>query len=224
MSNELERFAGENREEFDSAEVPAALWDRIEQQILPIKKKSPIIQMGWMKMAVVAAVIAAVSLITFKVMNNKTTEPTKGVTVRTTTTPDTNNHSSIVENNDTDTPAIQNIQSNDEQLASNNEEELQDKEIFHFTKLIEIKNQQVKSIQKEHPELYSQFATDINKLDSSYIALKLQLKTYPNKELLLKAMIQNLQLQIDLLNEQLDVIKKIKQSKKPSNEKKIQTM
>jgi len=38
----------------------------------------------------------------------------------------------------------------------------------------------------------------------------------PNKEELLQAMIYNLQLQIDLLNQQLNIIQKIKQAKSAS--------
>ena len=37
MSNELERFVNDNRDEFDDKNVPAGLWDKIEQQIQPKK-------------------------------------------------------------------------------------------------------------------------------------------------------------------------------------------
>jgi hypothetical protein len=43
--------------------------------------------------------------------------------------------------------------------------------------------------------------------------LKDQLPKNPNQEELLKAMIQNLQWQIDLLNQQLNIIQKIKEAK-----------
>ncbi len=91
-------------------------------------------------------------------------------------------------------------------------------EVFHFTKLIELKHQELKKIQKEQPELYHQFSGDIFKLDSNYQALKKELPDNPNQEVLIQAMIRNLQWQIDLLNKQLTIIHKIKQSKIATNE------
>jgi hypothetical protein len=49
--------------------------------------------------------------------------------------------------------------------------------------------------------------------------LKNQLPVNPNREQLLEGMIQNLRLQTELLNQQLNIIKLIKQSKSKTNEK-----
>ena len=92
------------------------------------------------------------------------------------------------------------------------------KEVYHFTQLIEIKQNELKKMQKADPVLYNSFIKDITRLDSSYNALKTQLPENPNREQLLEAMIQNLRLQTDLLNEQLVIIQKIKQSKNKINE------
>ena len=67
--------------------------------------------------------------------------------------------------------------------------------------------------------MYKQFLGDMNKLDSSYNTLKNELPVNPNREQLLEAMIQNLRLQTELLNQQLFIIKQIKQSKSKTNEK-----
>lgn len=92
-------------------------------------------------------------------------------------------------------------------------------EVYHFTRLIELKHKELQKIEKEQPELYQQFAGDINKLDSNYQVLKKALPDNPNQEMLLEAMIGNLKWQIDLLNQQLAIIQKIKHSKKTANEK-----
>ncbi|HZG26391.1 MAG TPA: hypothetical protein VEZ17_17505 [Chitinophagaceae bacterium] len=96
-------------------------------------------------------------------------------------------------------------------------------EVYYFTKLIELKHLELKKIEKEQPGLYRQFSEDITKLDSNYQALKKALPDNPNQEMLLEAMIGNLKWQIDLLNQQLAIIKKIKQSKKTSDEKTSQS-
>lgn len=88
-----------------------------------------------------------------------------------------------------------------------------------FVKMIDTKQEELKVIAKEQPELYKKFTTAINQLDSSYSTLKNQLSASPNREMLLEAMIQNLQLQLSVLNQQLNIINQIKQSKKDSHEK-----
>lgn len=92
------------------------------------------------------------------------------------------------------------------------------KEVYHFTQLIELKQNELKQIGKDQPELYQQFMQDITQLDSSYNSLKSELPVNPNREQLLEAMIENLQLQSDLLNQQLQIIKKIKESKQKTND------
>ena len=90
-------------------------------------------------------------------------------------------------------------------------------EVYHFTRLIGIKQKELNKLKKEEPELYKKFSTDIRRLDSSYQMLKTELPGNPNEELVLEAMIENLRIQIDLLNEQLSIIQKIKQTKNRDN-------
>ena len=92
-------------------------------------------------------------------------------------------------------------------------------QVNQFVKLIDTKQEELKILAKEQPGLYQRFATAINQLDSSYNNLKNQLSATPNREMLLEAMIQNLQLQLNVLNQQLNIIHQIKDSKKYSHEK-----
>ncbi len=92
-------------------------------------------------------------------------------------------------------------------------------EVNQFAQLIAMKQEELKSLGKDQPELYQKFTTDITQLDSSYRALKSQLSITPNREVLVEAMIQNLQLQLNVLNQQLNIIHQIKQSKNYSHEK-----
>jgi hypothetical protein len=95
-------------------------------------------------------------------------------------------------------------------------------EVNEFAKVIVLKQEELRQISKEQPELYNKFTIDITQLDSSYKALKQQLDVTPNKEMLVEAMILNLQLQLSVLNQQLSIIKQIKQSKEYSHEKSVQ--
>ncbi|MEO6491082.1 MAG: hypothetical protein ABIO04_14155 [Ferruginibacter sp.] len=95
-------------------------------------------------------------------------------------------------------------------------------QVNEFAKLIDMKQEELKLLAKEQPALYQQFSNDITQLDSSYNTLKNQLSINPNKEMLIEAMIQNLQLQLSVLNQQLNIIIQIKQTKKYSHEKNYQ--
>ena len=88
-----------------------------------------------------------------------------------------------------------------------------------YRRFLEMQQQQLKAIAKEQPELYSQFAEDLAALDSSYRVLKTQAIQTPNREVIIKAMLQNLQLQAELLSKQLGIIHEFKNNKTLKNEK-----
>lgn len=87
----------------------------------------------------------------------------------------------------------------------------------HYTSLIELKRIELKRIEKEEPKLYQEFSGEIQKMDASFQKLKKDLPGSPNQEETVKAMIRNLQIQIDLLNQQLNIIQQINQLKKDQN-------
>ncbi|MXV13977.1 hypothetical protein [Hufsiella ginkgonis] len=83
-----------------------------------------------------------------------------------------------------------------------------------YASMIEDKQQELKRIEKEDPQLYREFASEIAKMDTNYQKLQNDLATSPNREETVKAMIRNLQTQIDVLNQQLTIIQQINQIKK----------
>lgn len=85
------------------------------------------------------------------------------------------------------------------------------REVAQYASLIDIKHTELQELTENNPTLYGEFAQDLNDLETSYQGLKKDLPDTPNQEMLIQAMIQNLQLQINLLNEQLRVIQRIKQ-------------
>ena len=87
------------------------------------------------------------------------------------------------------------------------------KELTQFTSLVEEKRGELKFLEQEDPMLYHDFNADLKGLDQDYQKLKAELPKNPNQEELLKAMMQNLSMQIELLNQQLQIIQKIKASK-----------
>ncbi|SDL83967.1 hypothetical protein [Siphonobacter aquaeclarae] len=94
------------------------------------------------------------------------------------------------------------------------------KTAFRYASLIESKREEIRTIEQTDPTLYREFASEIERLDSDYQNLRSELPQTPNQEELVDAMIQNLQMQLDILNRQLQIINKIQQSKQ-SHEKTI---
>lgn len=88
------------------------------------------------------------------------------------------------------------------------------KQQVHYASLIEAKQNELKQIEKAEPQLYSEFSSEIRKMDASYQKLKNDLPASPNQEETVKAMIRNLQLQTELLNQQLSIIQQINNVKK----------
>ncbi|EHQ26331.1 hypothetical protein [Mucilaginibacter paludis] len=85
---------------------------------------------------------------------------------------------------------------------------------IHYSSLIESKRMELKNLAKNDPQLYREFSSDIAKMDSTYKKLNTDLATSPNQERVLHAMIRNLQIQTEVLNQQLRVIEQFNEIKK----------
>jgi len=92
------------------------------------------------------------------------------------------------------------------------------KEFVQYARLVDAKQAELKAMTTSNPALYKAFANDLDRLERSYQTLKADLPENPNQETLVQAMIQNLQLQINLLNEQLRVIQRMKKQNNNTNE------
>jgi hypothetical protein len=191
MSNRLEKFVQDNREAFDNDEPRAHVWRDLQQDVAESQKDERVFHLSFLRWTAAAAILIMIAGMFYYMQRNVGNNQTMATTIPTAVTPD------------------QVLNELDPTYA---------KQVYHFTQLIELKQNELKQIEKEHPELYKQFVRDINKLDSSYQSLKMELPRNANRELLLEAMIQNLQLQSDLLNQQLLIIKKINQSNSKDNE------
>jgi hypothetical protein len=205
MGTRLEQFIQDNRDQFDNDEPGEQVWKKLEQQLAAenqnVKKQEPkgskVIMLKMLRWSAAAAILVLAGLGVYSLFNNRTTPAHE-----------TAQHKVI-----NDTPAAD----NDPILKEINPTYA--KEVYHFTQLIELKQNELKEIEKEHPNLYKKFVSDIDKLDSSYNALKRELPVNPNREQLLEAMIENLRLQTEILNQQLSIINEIKASKNNNHER-----
>jgi hypothetical protein len=203
MSKGLEQFIRDNRDQFDSDEPSERIWKKLEQELTDEQqnnqqqksKGQKTIVLTILRWSAAAAILILAGIGIFSLLNNRSSD---GGIVQQKPAP-------------IDTPAI-----NDQLLKEINPGYA--REVSQFTQLIEMKQNELKEIEKENPNLYKKFVTGIDKLDSSYNALKKELPENPNREQLLEAMIENLRLQTEILNQQLSIINQIKASKSNNHE------
>ena len=196
MNNNFERFIQQNRKDFDTEQPSEKVWDKIEQTI-PVKKEAKRFSMNdVLKWSAAAAVLfIALTSVYFIYIKEKDSHETSTAGVGTENRPD----SAKPEELDGIAPeyAVQ---------------------FKRFNETIETQQEELKKATTDQPSLYKQFEEDLKVLDSSFIALKNQAEHTPNRDVLIKAMIQNLQLQAELLGRQLLIIKDIKGNKNTQNQ------
>ena len=83
------------------------------------------------------------------------------------------------------------------------------REFNQYNTLIDEKRSEILKLASSNPELYKDFSADLKSLEVSYQNLKSDLGNAPNQEALIRAMIENLQYQVDLLNRQLTILQRI---------------
>jgi hypothetical protein len=232
MSTRLEQFIIDNKEGFDSDEPSPRVWGKIEDKIMADKKGgAPVVKMNFLRWSAAATVAIFVTGGVWFLVRTGTNsskpfaqnQPSKPTNPKTNDLPDTPKSFPI---------AKQQLAAIDKSAETSNKgsdvvldpQKDAKEEMYHFAKLVEIKERELKSIEKEEPLLYKQFSADVNKLDSVYHSLENELATKQNSEELLEAMIQNLQLQMGLLNHQLRIIKQINHSKKSAYDKAYQSI
>jgi hypothetical protein len=227
MSSPLEKFILDNRSTFDADAPDPRVWEKISERMDPtdLKKEAPLRSLPFKRWLSAAAAVAVLGLSVVLYYSLRQNKPQAGIAGIKPVKTEPINHPPAA-NPGIDTPAV--VAKSDQNLTTKPDQSDQhtgsaetgeNKEMYYYAKLIELKHEELKTLEKDEPLLYRQFSGDVQKLDSVYHSLKTQLPNNSNREQVIEAMISNLQLQIGLLNKQLDIIKQIKHSKKSAYEK-----
>lgn len=79
-----------------------------------------------------------------------------------------------------------------------------------FSSLIEIKRSEINQYKNSQPELVAELDNQLKDLQANYNMLVPQLKDENKKEIIVQALIENLQLQLEILNRSLEIVHTIK--------------
>ncbi len=182
----LEQFIQNNREAFDNCEAPAGLWDKIDKSLgKEIRHNAEPDEI------IIKFKKSSISKLKIWAMAASLTLLIGYVSV-------------FYLNNKSDST---------EQIIAQVAPQYGDK-MVQYTSLIETKREEIKQIETHDPEMYKEFATEIEKLNLDYQNLQTELSQTPNQEDLVKAMVQNLQVQLDILNRQLKIVESVKEYQK----------
>ncbi|OWK72751.1 hypothetical protein CBW18_02940 [Pedobacter sp. AJM] len=88
------------------------------------------------------------------------------------------------------------------------------KKEVQFAGLIVEKKDSLAIFAAANPELYKKFTADLRKLDEEYERLKNELPASPNQTFVVKAMVKNREIQLQLLKQQLLIINQVDDYKK----------
>lgn len=91
------------------------------------------------------------------------------------------------------------------------------KKELKFASMIEEKKDSLQVYAKQNPVLYAKFNADLEKLGKDYDQLKQELQNSPNKKLVVKAMVKNLELQLQVINQQLSIFNEVNQYKEENH-------
>lgn len=223
IEEKLEDFIKSHKNAFDDYKPSDALWQRIERNLDKGEKKTgrTISMKRWLQVAAaIIGVIITISVVSYliyapakveddlSIVKNDDTLDMKGMVLDS-----TNLLADAFVEGDTLYNSSLNKE-NDREKKSEATLPIEEEELFHYTRLIEIKQGQMAQLKKNEPELYEAFSADMNRLEADYQSLKQQFKEGLNREMLLEAMIQNLKMQSDLLNKQLEILKEVHHKKK----------
>ncbi len=188
MSNNLEKFVSRNRSEFDTEHPSADVWSKIEKT-LPIKKEAKVFSLKDIyKFSAAAAVVCIVLTSAYFV---------------------------YIRQQKTESVAVETKSGNAAFKGMTPEYAAEAKQVFNA---IETRQEELKEATADNPELYKQFLDDLQLLDSTYNMLQKQAAVTANKDVIMKAMLQNLQLQAELLYRQLMISNDIKKQTQQNSE------
>jgi hypothetical protein len=200
MSSDLEKFIRKNRGDFDDVDPSNKVWKNIERS-LPVKKEAKHFTIRdiykWSAAAAIffIALTSAYFLFIRKPVSTNQEETSKIKT-------ETPGNSSRLDN----------FNSISIEYAT---------QFKQAEQAVEDRQKQLRAAIANDPALYRKFQQDLATLDSSYRLLREQASQSINGDVIIKAMIQNLQLQSELLSRQLMIIHEYKTTKTSTNEKNI---
>ncbi len=180
MRNKLEKFVEDNREAFDELEPRSDLWLDISLKVLDKEEVSRPIWFRQTFWRYAAAVVILLSLGLGVFQLGRYTQRMESVVMEPATLQQI-------------APELAQVEAYYNSLISEQQQQLNDTDLKNL-----------------NADMAGDFSRDLTSLDSAYVRLKRDLYKGANKEQIVNAMIQNLQLRSEIISRQIETLSKIK--------------
>lgn len=218
MPKNLEEFVHQNREAFDNKIPPSGMYRKIEESVNEKTTQKAKVVVGNFKWSIAAAALLVVGLsIYFGLQRSNTSGnvPTgyvqQGELIKNADTPLLNTNPELKAIEDSKEAANEFVVEERQPLNVATSDDikadlvLQNSDPSESNKIGALQAKLEKRISGV-PHLQQQFKGDQRVLEENYKQLQKQLAVTPNRDVIIKAMVQNLQLQEELLKRQLTIV------------------
>ena len=205
MENEFEEYVDDNRAAFEKGTPPPRVWQHLESGLAAYHANKQHKKMVWMRWAAAAMLLlvagAAVMLFPHGRLGTTVLQDNNSQQQGVKQLPANRDSLAINRQPAAETGTAQNV------TPRNNAQDDYSRSITYYQAAVKLKEQQVSKLLAAAPELNRDFKKAIDDLDEIVRQLQASLPESINKEKILQGIIKNLQMQENVLNSQLEVLK-----------------
>jgi hypothetical protein len=211
MENEFEKYLRQNRDLFEKGSPSPRVWEKLQRDLVERQARhKSVIRMRRIGWGIAAGILLAISL-TFVILKNK------NLVTRNAFTGTATHRDSIIDSQKILTQKI--TLDSAERVAGVTDDKTR-QSLYRYARLIETRQKEMATFRQVDPELYARSQKALTDLDVVYIRLKKQLPESADEQKVLEALIQNLKMQEQILNNQLQLLEELQTPDNTSDGKK----
>lgn len=200
MENEFEKYLQQNRGLFEKGLASPRVWEKLQRDLIEYQtRRHRVIRMRRISLSIAACILLCIgaTLVIFKIKNQPDSNAiTRNVTYRDSMIDMQKIAAEKMERDSADRVAgIANIETR--------------QSLYHYSQLIESRQKQMAALRHVNPDLYARSQKVLTDLNQVYGRLQKQLPGSPDQQKVLKALIQNLKMQEQILNNQLQLLEEL---------------
>jgi hypothetical protein len=207
MENEFEKYLQQNRDRFEKGSPSPRVWEKLQRDLIEHQtRRHRVIRMRRIGWSIAACIVLCTSVVLFIF------RPIKNETI----TRNDRHHDSVLDQQKILAEKIE--QDSALRMAGVTDDKTR-QSLFRYTKLIETRQKQMAVLQQVNPQLYASSQKVLLDLNQVYNRLQKQLPGSPDQQKVLQALIQNLKMQEQILNNQLQLLEELQNN--TTDEKKV---
>lgn len=211
MENEFKKFLQQNRHHFENGSLSPQVWEKLKSRLEDHhRRRARVVRMRRISWGIAASILlcTGVTLVIFK---------NKSELSHNTFTRNATHRESIV---DMQKIAAQKMEQDSAERIAGVTDGKTRQSLYHYSLLIESKQKQMAMLRQINPGLYARSQKVLTDLNQVYWRLQKQLPGSPDQQKVLKALIQNLKMQEQILNNQLQLLEELQTPDNTSDGKK----